>query len=70
MHPLVPRYLADYIQTVALSGSRPELGSADTEAAYSKPSTRTKFGDRSICFVDLLYHITDTSNYFKCQLIF
>jgi len=37
--------VADCVQTIAQSSSRPGLRSADT-ATYVKPCTRTKFGDR------------------------
>jgi len=37
--------MADCVQTIAQSSSRPGLRSPDT-ATYVKPCTRTKFGDR------------------------
>lgn len=66
-----PPYLADCVRTVAESTSRPGLRSADT-AAYAKPSTRTKFGERGFRFAgpaawnslpNELHHITETGRF-------
>ena len=70
-----PQYLADCVQTIAQSSSRPGLRSANT-ATYVKPFTRTKFGDRGFrsagpaawnSLPDELHRITDT-NLFKRRL--
>ena len=47
MH-FVQQYVTEIVATVAHSSARSGLGSDDM-AAYVKPGTRTKFGERDFC---------------------